>query len=295
MAIELQHCKVQLASYRRSFFTGRLKCVARAPWGSALWVWPYWFSLAFSMAINMHTSHSHAVAQQLSTPPTIKELRVWVDGLANRNAKPRIARHLSESWPIFADDFDFDEQKRVQERLQSLPALEGDDLWWILWEYSSDERYSLTYYNYLESAQNATVGDLCREMAEGDLLFAYRQFAIRAPGTETVAQDYASWTPRVEEGFLAKEWFEARKTRKLWELQIEMCEWAITKAPALEKLSAAKRHEFVKKVSTEIERLKKTHEPAVQKRRFRGEAYAIVNREDAQKYREKYSKYIPED
>jgi hypothetical protein len=242
----------------------------------------------------MHTSGQIAEGQQLSTPPTAKEFREWINELANRNPEPKIAsRGGSESWPIFPEDFDFDEQKRVRTRLLSLPPLEGNDLWPILCEHRSDARYCLTYINRYGYTENASIGWMCREMTRGDLLFAYRQYSKRIPGTETEGQDNALWEPSVEDGFLGKEWFAARKGRQLWELQIEMCEWAIAKAPALEKLSEKGRGEFVQKVTAEIERLKKTREPAVLRTRFHGEGYGIVNRERAQSFREKYSKYVP--
>src|SRR5262249_23312501 len=151
-----------------------------------------------------------------------------------KNSAPKIVTTGRDSLPVFDDSYDPAEQRRVKQALLDLNKSVGNELWPLLVKHFGDKRYALTFEGDFR-AQNETVGILCRKMAWNDLLLAYIQYAPsvdKSEGLESPNYRYSEWTPD-----LNADWYREREGKQLYELQVELCEWAMTKAPALKELS----------------------------------------------------------
>ena len=58
-----------------------------------------------------------------------------------------------------------------------------------------------------------------------------------------------------------KAWCEKRKDKKLYELQIETCQWAIAEIPAVAELTGHERRRLTDLIQAEIDWLRRTEEP----------------------------------
>ncbi len=208
--------------------------------------------------------------ERVKPPLTENEFNILVDGLASRNASaPKfetVKGVRTLRIPVFPDSFDFAEQVRVSGQLNALMHSKNGDVWPWLVKRISDDRYSATMFEYDNDAvYNQTVGDWCKMLAERDLFSAYSQ--PPTPGLETQGQFWVAWHPNDKPKPLSKEWLGAREGKLLWELQLEQCQWVISEAPGLKLLNEEARNDFISKIKTEIERLNRTHDPSINKRR----------------------------
>jgi acyl carrier protein len=215
------------------------------------------------------------------------ELEELIDALANRiNRAPKIIDRGQMSEPLFDEDYDAEEQRRVKQALRTLNEQAGNELWPHLVANLDDQRYALTFVGDYR-AQNETVGSLCRKMAERDLLLPYLQYAPsvdKRVGLEYPNYRFNEWTPSLTSAYAR------RQEKQLSALPIEMCEWAMTEAPALAELSPEQKQKFVEQVSKEITKLKETRQPVVETSRFHGDFHATFSAEQARRLRERLLK-----
>lgn len=196
------------------------------------------------------------------------EIDQQIDALASRNPPPLLVD--PGPIPLFNEDFDWSDQVRVGTALDQLAesqARDGNVVWPHLIRHIRDQRYSITFASPTgRSARNATIGALCELMAVDDLLFAFKRHAPRIAQSANDAAEM--WTPKeLQEGI--DSWHKVRPGKLFYECQIELCEWAISSAPGLMRLTEPQRREFIELVNGEISRLKTTRVPAKFPPRFR--------------------------
>ncbi len=189
----------------------------------------------------------------------VRDLDAMIDALSNRvNTAPQILGKVAE----FSEEYDRDEQLRVWKVLRELKQRNGNALWPRLVAHYGDTRYAFTHFNGNGRTNNTTVGEICKLIGLDAPLHAYLCHSplskpnINGKRRRLVRGPFGRRNPSVD-------WYEKRKTKQLYELQIELCEWSITDPEALEELSSEQRDEFVKKVKEQIETLQETHEAVV--------------------------------
>src|SRR5262249_6465328 len=103
----------------------------------------------------------------------------------------------------------------------------------------------------------STVGDICRRLAYERLVGAFWELLPEVEGKD----GYINLPVDVGVGDLAT-WRKEPAPRSLYELQIEVCEKAIEALAKSGRVSQAQKDQSRKKIEAEIEKLKKTKQPA---------------------------------
>ncbi len=126
-----------------------------------------------------------------------------------------------------------------------------------------DGRYSITYNanSISGSAHNWSVGDVCREIIVGSLTGGYLE---RLGGTDKKSYyRLEKFLPDKRGSMIGKDilkaWCDERSAKRLYELQIEVCQWAVVelgKGGFEEEVSPSRRLEWIAAIKSEIERLK---------------------------------------
>ena len=205
-----------------------------------------------------------------------RELDALIDALASRNPPPKVDNKGAEGSALFDERYDWEEQDRVVKALGKLIAAEGAELWPRLVERMNDKRYSLTY-EHDGYVINATIGQLCRELALGDLLWPYWQHMPTMQGVSRQSQYWELRAPQMDlqHGLEAWAWYRSRRGDKLRDLQIEVCNWALKRAPALHEipehqlvdgvvpLADEQKEEAVREIKSEIKKLMSGDKPIV--------------------------------
>ena len=91
-----------------------------------------------------------------------------------------------------------------------------------------------------------------------------------------------------------KAWYRTREGKPLYQLQIEMCRWAITKIKSFNDVSDHQKTVFIEKVEKQIQILAMTKRPVLGNR-WGSECYSFIGSSRAKKYREKYSNEQPKE
>lgn len=216
--------------------------------------------LATAALIGSLVWESLAVAQ--ATPNDKKvaiELRELVGSLANRDKPPRTSEgHVREGSTV-----DEAEQKRVWKAIQGLIE-RAEEAWPMLVAHLDDGRYSVTVSNEIFGTEaNWTIGDVCREIVGRTLSQAYYEKlqpesldAYRRLRIPTVALN----------GKDLKKWCVARSQKKLYELQMEMCESAsrqIEKGDGDFGVDDDVRNGWVKEIGMATKSLSKSRRPVI--------------------------------
>ncbi|MGN6545955.1 MAG: hypothetical protein ACTHK7_12955 [Aureliella sp.] len=180
-----------------------------------------------------------------------------VDKLASSNSpfviRGRAGRQKATQGPVF----DSDESERVRKQLTKL-STDCESAWPELVSHLTDKRHSGIIGIDAGYPRNLQVGDVCLLLI-GETLSApfyelipnskmnYHRFRIPA-----FAKDREK----------LKKWCQNRKDRKLYELQIEACQWALTEldSPDIQPrdVSAEEKLIIAQQIRDEIENLKRT-------------------------------------
>jgi hypothetical protein len=180
--------------------------------------------------------------------------------LENHNVPPAIPK-VGE--PVFGDDYNWAERDRVL-RLIERVASRAEGLWPQLVGHLTDERYCITWGSS-QLPQNLSVGDMCRYIISNNLAAAYYQCL---PDDSELALRTMSGPDVVRKGPEAlKAWCQQRNDKRLYELQIEMCEWAIPTLAGIGDVSDEERRESIAAMRATIESLR-TSKKAVPKPSF---------------------------
>lgn len=227
------------------------------------------------------------------TKETVVDAMGLIDALVNHNPAPimtnpplRFPPTEDEGLPLFDKKYDWSEYDRANKAVDSLVA-HAEEAWPELLKHFDDKRYCMTYKG--DYGQNYSVGDMCEQIVHDYLVEGYSRHlpvlfraVSNAEGAHAALQGSRVWW---EAGTTRKVWCEKRKGKPLYELQIEMCEWAIARVAKLKDVSDEERGPFVKAVRAEITRLRQSKKAA----RFRGfsrnENFALYNREIAERIR----------
>jgi hypothetical protein len=175
-----------------------------------------------------------------------------VEALANQNLPPELFGPLNR--PRFSDDFNWDEDARVWNTIKEL-AQHAERVWPSMVSHLGDERYCITYRSFNNYSQNVTVGKICGDIIMRNLTHAYVQ-RIRTTNKQTVLK---LRSPRfLQKGETLKEWCLKRSDKKLYELQIEVCQWISDKLDDAEFVNESPEirgelKEAVKEVITSLE------------------------------------------
>ena len=235
------------------------------------------------------TSEQPAASEKQESPAMKpSDARAAVEALANRNPAPNLTGP-DNSRPIFAEKFDWSEDKRVWD---AVPALvrHAEEAWPVLVKHLDDDRYCIA----LETAEsgftcNWTVGDMCREVVARNLAEAYYQ-NLR-PLTQLVAARMSR--PEIaRDKKKLKAWCEEQSKKKLYDLQIEMCHWAmgeLSKPETPPSASPLRLRAWIATIEADIESLQE-QQHAFRFRGFGEEEYTPYSAEKAAKLRAKSSK-----
>ena len=185
------------------------------------------------------------------------EINKLIDSLANHNQGPKRTR-VSISWadyaPLFADDYDWNEDRRVREVIKRLEECDREALWSCLAEHFEDDRYALAFSAHEETTIIASVGRLCRDEATHDLEFPYQQFGY---GPEMIF--FRDLKKDVDE------WYAKHSGTPLYKQQIEICEATIRRLATLGWPPKAKA-QIEANIKAEIETLERTMVPVFSER-----------------------------
>jgi hypothetical protein len=125
--------------------------------------------------------------------------------------------------PLFDEQFDWKENSRVCQAITT--AIKNVEAAWPeLVRHLDDERYCITVHTFSGFTYNWTVGNACRNIMGENLAAAYYQ---RIQPVSKLAYGRLSIPEVARDVKLLKTWCEERKDLQLYELQMEMCEWAI--------------------------------------------------------------------
>ncbi|MGA2033239.1 MAG: hypothetical protein ABSG68_13355 [Thermoguttaceae bacterium] len=212
------------------------------------------------------------------------DARALVEALANCNPPPELVEPPYHH-PLFAKKYDWSEYRRVWD---AIPALvrDAERAWPELVSHLDDRRYCTTATVFSGFTYNLTIGDVCHEIVEGNLAAAYHQELrpltplIEATMRPPIARDIKK----------LKAWCAERSKKRLYELQIEMCHWAISQLKAgtlANRVSPLRLRAWIASIEAEIESRQQS-QWAVRYRCFVGEEWTPYSPERAEKEREAY-------
>ena len=180
-----------------------------------------------------------------------------VNALENRNRAPKLVNNVDETLPLFDEKYDWKEYKRVSKAIHFLLD-HAEDAWPELVRHLDDERYCMTYDSF-GFAGNLSVGEICRWIIEYWLHAPYFNSQM-VPHFELVWRKLDGYPGTLRKEQL-KRWCEKRSHKKLYELQIEACEWVLRIIPTLDDLEEQERIVFRKAIEHRIEELRKSQKP----------------------------------
>jgi hypothetical protein len=139
--------------------------------------------------------------------------------MASRNKPPRLMMVGAATIPIFANDYDWSEQRRVRAAIETVMRRKDNAAWWRLREATGDDRYVLTA-RHGAVARNFTVGELCSSIVDLRLCLAFQAHLPTVPGKLP-----PSFRPEQEYWLHEAEW--ARQRVPLYAMQAALCERAL--------------------------------------------------------------------
>jgi hypothetical protein len=148
-----------------------------------------------------------------------KPLEWLIDAMASRNKPPRLVTVGDATVPLFGDDYDWSEQKRVRTAIDAVMRTKSDDLWWRLRAGIHDDRYVLTAIRG-KVAKNFTLGALCCDMVDSRLCRGFTAHLPSVPGRLP-----ATFRPEQEYWQHESQW--ARERTPLYAMQATLCKRAI--------------------------------------------------------------------
>jgi hypothetical protein len=188
-----------------------------------------------------------------------QDYNIWINSLANGNESPMLRDHADLVRPLFADRYDWSEQRRILKVIDDI-LVHYERAWPHLVSHFSDERYCLTVTSE-RIARNLSVGEVCRALVVDQLAAVYRPFI---PADKTAY--LRLFTPEIARSDDFQAWCRAQLTDKkpFYLLQGEMCEWAVSQIHTLE-LPDEKRSSALRGIRAAEDTLRRTREPILTK------------------------------
>jgi hypothetical protein len=184
------------------------------------------------------------------------DARSLVEALANHNPPPSFKE--PDLQPIFDKKFALAESNRVWKAIPVFIS-HAEEAWPELIKHLDDKRYCITIQSMDGSIYNLTVGKVCREIVGRSLSEAY--YRNLRPEMRVI-YGRLRWPEIAHDPKKLKLWCQERSKKKLYELQIEMCEWAIPEVKNADfrdtRVTTQKRREWVKGIQAEIKSLRES-------------------------------------
>lgn len=222
--------------------------------------------------------------------PDKKQLSRWlerINSLATTNPEPELVNLRPGSTqvePLFSQEFDWGEYKRVVSVFYSLGLYGGSDLWEELIKHLDDKRYALTMGFNGSKAHNYTVGQLCSLIASPRIFFPERwRSNSDSRGRPDIRLDLG-----IED---LADWRKERKEKPLYALQIEVCERALEQIDLNERVTEISKAEIRRELESRIKQLKKDRRPHFS--RLSTDGYDFYSAERAKTARERIDKLKP--
>ena len=211
----------------------------------------------------------------------VHEMDRLIDAIASRNEAPKLVGEERFAYPSFPEKFDWDDEKRVQKAAWALAQDDSNDLWGCLVKHFHDKRYSGTCQIDENHPWNYEVGTICVFIARNKLCCAHllhlepgKTRHYGGPTFNLVSEDSRDflpdslqrklhYAPHLQETDALAKWYHAREGEPLYELQIEVCEWAVDNVENASGAAEKPKKDFVADVRKEIESLKRNKTPVV--------------------------------
>jgi hypothetical protein len=194
-----------------------------------------------------------------------------VASLKNRNKAPLITRVSDDARVTFPSTFDWGEQARVLNVIQTLTD-NIEHAWPALAEALTERDYCATVRTEFSVIwdYNYSVGSVCQQILVESLARGYMK---HVRGSETAWRRLRRPKPLPSGAHELKSWFAAQreKSKQFFELQIEMCEWAIKEIPLL-SASDEEKKAWIAGVELQVERLRRLKRPVRLNSFLRGES-----------------------
>jgi hypothetical protein len=213
-----------------------------------------------------------------------RELDRLIDAVASRNRPPKLVQDV----PDFPEGYDFKDQERVRAAIWALSQDDSNDLWERLAAHFGDQRYSVSFQSKGEgrSGCQLDVGVICQAVARGKFKCAYLR---HLEPEKTYPYGPNAWLgfgghtkdfipeskhfhlhrpPQIGNVHDLAAWCLTRKGKPLYELQIEICEWAVKRVEGYDDVAEKPKKEFVAALQKEIESLNKSKRPVVDHSRW---------------------------
>ncbi len=187
------------------------------------------------------------------------EAAKMVDAIVNRNQEPKLVNRPS-GWPreiaMFPESYDWAEDARVLRALDKLFQDRTLALWEELVRRGDDPRYCVTLVSVQnEDAQIISVTGVCFRLAYSHLVDVFKQ---HLPVSEDADGRKIALDIGIEN---LAEWRKKRANKSLYELQIEVCENALSQVSKAKGVSEDDEALARGKIKGEIARLKRTKQP----------------------------------
>jgi hypothetical protein len=187
-----------------------------------------------------------------NSPEVIENLII---SLVNHNDPPIVNIGNKEiSHPLFNNNYNWSEVEKVRRTIRILIDNNSADIFPFLIMHLDDKRYALTT-RINGSVLNMTISDICRDIAYDDLLFPYNDWPNTSDIPHVITGDGKIYYPPPHKNL--KQWCMTRNNKKLWEMQIEIGEWAINTIKNIQGLSKDNKYEKIKSIKNKIETIQK--------------------------------------
>ena len=212
----------------------------------------------FYLSINTHASDSNQKSSfDKSSKLSKSEINELFDDLVSHNPKPEIREHDDSRRLIPPENFSWKENLRVKNKIQVITD-HVEELWPEIVSHLNDERYSVTV-SIAESPYTFSVGDVCFKIICFTLAEAHYSHLKDDPSGMIYNRLGPKAMSHNDDNISLEKWLLQRKTKPLYELQIEKCEWAIKEMGKLKKWFSDEDYEkTINEINKQIGELRKT-------------------------------------
>jgi len=211
-----------------------------------------------------------------------------INAIVNHNKPPKLVDRRKghpRSLALFPKGYDWKEEARVHKALDNLYKQASVQLCEELVRRAHDQRYCITLVdNKTGDANNYSVGYICSYLAYLWLADAYLQ---HLPPDPAKGGERLTVSANIGQGKSLQEWRKKNAAKSLTQLQIELCEKAITQLAYAENVPKRDKDLAADRIRAEIAKLKKTKKPFAPKLSGFAISYRMIayNRERADRVR----------
>jgi len=187
-----------------------------------------------------------------------------VSSLANRNSRPVFVGKDEKRRPLFPDNYDWKEERRVQNVLHQILKYTDHALPTLL-DHFDDDRFCVTL-DHGDYVLNHSVGSICSAIVRESLI---------KPFTDCLSSDQGRWrelwNPECLKKTPLEKWCRERLNQgdTFVEMQNELLQWAINNVPDASKVTAKEREDVISKMTSQLAMLKDSKAPILKTRFFK--------------------------